>query len=144
LNKMENGQVVSVHYVGTFDDGTEFDSSRSRGEPMTFQLGSGHVIPGFDDAVSAMEVGDTQDVHLEPLQAYGEHDPDALQEVPLSQFPGEMELKVDATVYGERDDGGQMMARIIAIGKDTVSLDLNHPMAGKNLNFNIELLSRVN
>lgn len=137
---MENGQVVSVHYVGTFDDGTEFDSSRARGEPLTFQLGSGQVIPGFDSAVSNLSVGEAVDVRLEAAEAYGEKIPEAVQEVPLSMFPEDFEFKVGATVYGQREDGGQMMAQIMSIGDETVQLDLNHPMAGKALNFNIELL----
>jgi len=137
---MENGQVVSVHYVGTFNDGTEFDSSRARGEPLTFQLGSGQVIPGFDSVVSSLNVGETVDVHLEASEAYGETIPEAFQEVPLSMFPEDFEFKVGATVYGQREDGGQMMAQITSVGDETVGLDLNHPMAGKALNFNIELV----
>ena len=138
---MKEGKTVSVHYVGTFDDGTEFDNSRSRGEPMTFQLGAGQVIPGFDSAISEMEVGDVRDVHLEPAQAYGDIDPTANQEVSLEMFPSDFEFKEGATVYGQTQDGRQMMASIMSVGDDSVKLDFNHPMAGKNLNFNIELVS---
>jgi len=137
---MEKGQVVNVHYVGTFDDGTEFDSSRSRGEPMTFQLGSGQVIPGFEAAVSELSVGDSVGIHLEAAEAYGELIPEANQEVPRTMFPDDFEYKVGATVYGQREDGGSMMAKIVSVGEETIHLDLNHPMAGKALNFHIELL----
>tara|TARA_R110002060_G_scaffold73992_1_gene83045 strand:+ start:120 stop:542 length:423 start_codon:yes stop_codon:yes gene_type:complete len=138
---MEEGKTVSVHYVGTFDDGTEFDSSRSRGEPMTFKLGEGQVIPGFDSAISEMDIGDVRDIHLEPSQAYGDIDPSANQEVSLEMFPNDFEFKEGATVYGQTQDGRQMMANITSVGDDSVKLDFNHPMAGKNLNFNIELIS---
>jgi len=138
---MEEGKTVSVHYVGTFDDGTEFDNSRSRGEPMTFQLGTGQVIPGFDSAISEMDVGETRDIHLEPAQAYGDLNPDANQEVSLDMFPADFEFKEGATVYGKTAEGQQMMANIVSVGVDNVTLDFNHPMAGKNLNFNVELIS---
>lgn len=141
MSNVNEGQTVSLHYIGTFDDGTKFDSSRDRGQPLTFQVGSGQVIPGFDTAVRSMTVGETQDVRIEAAEAYGETNPDAFQDVPRAIFDPEMELVVDATVYGQQPDGSQMMARIVEFNDETVRLDLNHPLAGKPLNFNIELLS---
>ena len=141
MSNVNEGQTVSLHYIGTFDDGTKFDSSRDRGQPLTFQVGSGQVIPGFDTAVRSMTVGETQDVRIEAAEAYGETNPEAFQDVPRAIFDPEMELVVDATVYGQQPDGSQMMARIVEFNDETVSLDLNHPLAGKPLNFNIELLT---
>lgn len=141
MSNVNEGQTVSLHYIGTFDDGTEFDSSRGRGQPLTFQVGSGQVIPGFDTAVRSMSVGETQDVRIEAAEAYGEVNPDAYQTVPRDMFNPEMELVVDATVYGQNEGGQQMMARIVEFDDNSVRLDLNHPLAGKPLNFNIELLT---
>ena len=141
MSNVNEGQTVSLHYIGTFDDGTEFDSSRGRGQPLTFQVGSGQVIPGFDTAVRTMSVGETQDVRIEAAEAYGEVNPDAYQTVPRDMFNPEMELVVDATVYGQNEGGQQMMARIVEFDDNSVRLDLNHPLAGKPLNFNIELLT---
>ena len=141
MSNVNEGQTVSLHYIGTFDDGTKFDSSRDRGQPLTFQVGSGQVIPGFDTAVRSMTVGETQDVRIEAAEAYGETNPEAFQDVPRAIFDPEMELVVDATVYGQQPDGSQMMARIVEFNDETVRLDLNHPLAGKPLNFNIELLT---
>ena len=141
MSNVNEGQTVSLHYIGTFDDGTKFDSSRDRGQPLTFQVGSGQVIPGFDTAVRSMTVGETQDVRIEAAEAYGETNPEAFQDVPRAIFDPEMELVVDATVYGQQPDGRQMMARIVEFNDETVRLDLNHPLAGKPLNFNIELLT---
>ena len=137
---VESGQNASVHYVGTFDDGTEFDSSRSRGEPLIFEVGSGNMITGFSDAVVGMSVGDVKNVRLEPAEAYGEADPNALHKLPKSQFPSDFEPQVGSTVYGQTDTGEQMAAVIDSYDDDGIVLNFNHPMAGKALNFEIELV----
>ena len=141
MSNTNTGQTVSVHYVGTFDDGTEFDSSRTRGEPLTFQVGAGQVIPGFDNAVAGMSVGETQDIRLEPAEAYGEVNDQAFQEVGRNQFPDDFEFKVDEIVQGQQTSGQPFRARIASFNDETVNLDFNHPMAGKALNFNLELVS---
>ncbi len=141
MSNTNEGQVVSVHYTGTFDDGTEFDSSQSRGEPLTFQVGTGQVISGFDNAVASMTVGETKNIRLEPADAYGEVNPEAIQAVPKTMFPDGFEFKVDAFVQGQQPNGNPFQARIASVADDTVTLDLNHPMAGKTLNFKLELVS---
>ena len=141
MSDTNTGQIVSVHYVGTYDDGTEFDSSRSRGEPLTFQVGTGQVIPGFDNAVASMTTGETRDIRLEPADAYGDVNPEAIQAVPKAMFPENFEFVIDAYVEGQQPDGQTFRARIASVAGDTVTLDLNHPMAGKALNFNLELVS---
>ena len=141
MSEVNVGKTVSVHYVGTFDDGTEFDSSRSRDEPLTFQLGAGHVIPGFDSAVSEMVVGETKTIKLSPEDAYGKVEPTMVQSVPRDVFPPEFEFVVGNMVQGELPSGQPITAKIEAINEGTVVLDLNHPMAGKHLNFEVELLT---
>jgi peptidylprolyl isomerase len=137
---MENGQLVSVHYIGTLDDGSEFDNSRSRNAPLEFQLGTGQVIPGFESAISSMEVGETRDIHIEPAQAYGDVNPAGFQDVARDMFPEDFECAPGTVVQGQREDGHQFQARIVSETDGVVRIDLNHPLAGQNLNFNIEVL----
>jgi len=138
--KVKKGQMVSVHYVGTFDDGTEFDNSRVREEGVSFELGSGELITGFETAVTGMKVGDVKKVKLDPEEAYGEVNPGAFQTVSHTKFPPEFEFEVDGMVRGQDHMGQAVVARIDKVNEDTVVLDFNHPLAGKSLNFEIELL----
>ena len=139
--QVENGSKVSVHYRGTLNDGTEFDSSHSRGEPLTFEVGSGNMISGFDDAVQGMTVGETKNITLTPDQAYGDVNPDAIAAVPKSSFPPEFEFQVSGMVQGQNQLGQPMMGTINEVKEESVTIDFNHPMAGKDLNFEIELVS---
>tara|TARA_R110000824_G_scaffold304552_1_gene492379 strand:+ start:148 stop:579 length:432 start_codon:yes stop_codon:yes gene_type:complete len=140
MTTVENGNTVSVHYVGTFEDGTEFDSSHNRDKPLTFEVGSGQMIPGFDSALPGMSVGEKKQLTLTPDKAYGSHNPEATQVFPKNVFPKDFVPVVDATVAGQNPEGSPMMAKITAFDTHTITLDLNHPMAGKTLNFEIELL----
>ena len=141
MSKVTNGQNVSVHYVGKLEDGTEFDSSRPRGETLDFEVGSGQMIEGFDTAVVGMTIGETKNITLAPDKAYGELDPEAVKEVPMANFDPSFEPVVGHTVMGQNELGQRLMAKIEAITDDTVTLDFNHPLAGKSLNFEIELVS---
>lgn len=134
------GKTVRTHYRGTFDDGTQFDSSYDRGEPLEFVCGAGMMIPGFDAAVAHMEVGETVQVHLMPSEAYGEVDPRAVFTVELAQLPGAEELAVGQRVYLQDTHGRPMAATVAAKDDATITFDANHEMAGKELNFSIELL----
>jgi peptidylprolyl isomerase len=140
MSKVESGQTVSVHYVGTLDDGTEFDSSRNRGEALTFQVGSGQLIAGFDAALPGMVVGEVKKVALASSDAYGDVNPEAFQRTSRSAFPGEYVFNVGEGVQGTNQEGQPVSARIHALSEDEVTLDFNHPLAGKNLNFEIELV----
>ena len=144
MDKPQVGQTVSVHYVGTFDDSTQFDSSREREEPLKFQVGSGQVIPGFDAAILEMTVGETKNIRLEPSEAYGEIVPTARQQVPRTAFSVDYEPTIGAVVRGSNQTGEQMIARIETIEDDTITLDFNHALAGKTLNFEMELLEISN
>ena len=138
---VKNGQKVSVHYVGTLDDGTEFDNSRSRGDAISFEVGSGQLITGFDSALPGMTVGEVKSVSLTPEDAYGEVNPQAIETVPRAVFPPDMPLEVGSMVQGRAPTGQPVVARVDAIEGESVTLDMNHPLAGKNLNFEIELVS---
>ena len=140
MSKVENGQTVNVHYVGTLEDGTEFDSSRSRGETLEFQVGSGQMIAGFNNAVLGMQVGESKSVCLSPDEAYGKTNPEAVQTVSTELFPNDFSPVVGATVVGQDEQGGQLLARIEEFNDAEITLDFNHPMAGKTLNFEIELV----
>ena len=134
------GKKVKVHYKGTLNDGTQFDSSYDRGEPLEFTCGAGMMIQGFDKAVATMNVGDVIDVHLMPEEAYGEADPRAFITLPISELPGAEELKVDDKVYLQNMYGQPFPARVAALTDTEITFDANHEMAGKELNFRIELV----
>ena len=134
------GKKVKVHYTGTLDDGTKFDSSIDRGEPLEFVCMAGQMIPGFDKAVESMNVGDTITVHLEPSEAYGERSEEAIQTIPLASIPGAEDLPVGETVFLQGPNGQPFPAKVAAMDDTTVTFDMNHELAGKPLNFEIELL----
>jgi FKBP-type peptidyl-prolyl cis-trans isomerase 2 len=130
----QDGDTVEVHYVGTLDDGSQFDSSRDRGTPFSFTVGTGQVISGFDEAVRGAQVGDTNTVRMEAADAYGEWSEENVLE--LTYDPAQGEVAVGDTVTLSN---GQP-AEILEISADTVKLDSNHPLAGEALTFEIEVL----
>ncbi len=134
------GKQVKVHYVGTLDDGTKFDSSRDRGEPLAFTCMAGQMIPGFDAAVRDMQVGDTVTVRLEPEDAYGPRRMEMIQTIPLAQLPGAERLAIGQRVMLQSVTGQPIQATVTDKDEQTVTFDMNHEMAGKALTFQIELL----
>ena len=134
------GKKVRAHYVGTLDNGEKFDSSYDRGEPLEFTCMAGQMIAGFDKAVVDMAVGEKKKVRLEPAEAYGEAKPELIQEVPLVQVPNGDQLPVGETIYMYGPDGQPMPVQVVKIEDGVVTFDMNHPMAGKALNFEIELV----
>ena len=140
-NQAENGNTVSVHYVGTFPDGTEFDSSHARGEAMSFTVGSGQLIAGFDQAVNGMTVGETKSITLSPAEAYGDVQEGLTTTVSQTAFPTDYNFVVGQQVMGQNEAGAPVVATISEVLDNEVVLDMNHPMAGKTLNFSIELIS---
>ena len=135
------GRKCRTHYRGTFNDGTQFDSSYDRGEPLEFVCGAGQMIPGFDAAVADMEVGQIVDVHLMPSEAYGEVDPSAIFEVEIARLPGAESVSVGQKVYLQDQLGRPIPVKVAAKDETTITFDANHEMAGKELNFKIELVS---
>lgn len=132
---VQNGDSIEVHYVLTLEDGTEAQSSRDTGSPLPFVVGSGQVIPGFDAAVLGSKVGDVINVTLQPKDAYGEHDPSLLLDVPIAE--GQEDVAVGDIVF--LTNGQRVVVMDITDGVATV--DMNHELAGKVLNFEVEIVS---
>ena len=134
------GKTCRTHYRGTFNDGTEFDSSYKRGEPLEFVCGSGMMIRGFDAAVAGMKVGEKVSVHLMPSEAYGEKDPNAVFTVETAKMPGAENLTVGQKVYLQSAQGQPFPVTVAEKTDTTITFDANHEMAGRELNFLIELV----
>ena len=134
------GKTCFVHYKGTFNDGSQFDSSYDRGEPLEFVCGAGMMIKGFDAAVADMEVGQIVDVHLMPEDAYGMPDSNAILTIEIAQLPGSEDLTVGQQVYLTNAMGQPIPVKVTAKDETMITLDANHEMAGKELNFKIELV----
>ena len=134
------GKTCRTHYRGTFNNGTQFDSSYDRGEPLEFVCGAGQMIRGFDAAVADMEVGQIVDVRLMPEEAYGMPDPNAVFTVEIAQLPGSEELEAGQQVYLTNQYGQPFPVKVVAKEETTITFDANHEMAGKELNFRIELV----
>jgi peptidylprolyl isomerase len=138
--KAAQGDTVSVHYTGTLESGEVFDSSRGR-DPLEFQMGAGQVIAGFDRAVEGLEVGDSRTVRIEPEAAYGVPQDHLVIDVPHEQFPSEIDPAVGQQIQVQVAPGEEHVARITDVQDDAVRLDLNHPLAGETLTFEVELVS---
>ena len=140
LTTATGGAIATVHYRGTDTEGNEFDSSHSRGEPISFVVGSGQMISGFDSAVNGMTVGETKTVTLTPDQAYGELNPEAKTTFPKSGFPEGVDVKVGMRVPLRAPNGQTLFGILTEDQGETVTIDLNHPLAGQTLQFEIELV----
>ena len=134
------GKKVKVHYRGTFDDGTQFDASYDRNMPLEFVCGAGDMIRGFDRAVAEMAVGDIIDVHLEPEEAYGMPNPNMVITVPKASIQGLDGIETGDKVMLQDELGRPFDALVTAQDEDNITFDCNHEMAGKPLNFTIEML----
>ncbi|MEM8556921.1 MAG: FKBP-type peptidyl-prolyl cis-trans isomerase [Bacteroidota bacterium] len=142
MSTATNGQTVRIHYTGTLADGTQFDSSEGR-TPLEFTLGSGQVIPGFDAAVAGMAVGATKTVVIPAAEAYGEPRPEMVIEVGHDQFPAGVVPEVGQELHLQTPEGQHVPVRVVEVGDDTVLLDANHPLAGEDLTFALELVEIV-
>ena len=136
------GNTVKVHYTGTLDDGSQFDSSRGR-EPLTVTIGKGDLIPGFEQALLGMAEGESKSVTIEADEAYGPHRAELVQDVARAQIPPEMELEVGGAVMVRGPDGQPLRLLIRELSEDSVTLDANHPLAGEDLTFELELVQIV-
>jgi peptidylprolyl isomerase len=134
MSTIQHGDTVQVHYTGTLADGSEFDSSRDR-EPLEFTVGGNEVLPDFELAVVGLNVGDTKTITIEAAKAYGEYRDDMKLEVALDQVPDELELAIGNQYRIPKKDGGSVVVTVVEIGDESVSLDANHPLAGKDLTF---------
>ena len=142
MSEAKSGDTVRIHYTGTLDDGTQFDSSAGR-DPLEFALGSGLVIPGFDLAVTGMAVGDSKSVSIQPGDAYGERHEQLIQDVPKSALPDDMEASVGMQLQSQSPEGHITHFVVTAVAAETITVDGNHPLAGQTLHFEIELVDIV-
>ncbi len=141
---VKNTNMVKVEYEGKFDDGTIFDSSAQHdGKPLQFQVGAHQVIEGFEKAVLGKELGEEIKIRLEPSEAYGDYDPKKIQKVPKDQFPPEQTPEIGMMLQMQNQHGDHVhtiIAVIKEVGEKEITLDLNHPMAGKVLNFKMKIV----
>ncbi len=133
---------VRVHYTGTLDDGTEFDSSRGR-EPLEFTMGKGMLIPGFEQAVLGLCVGESAKVTIPPAEAYGEHNPELAIRIPIKDVPPQITPKKGMALQLRQTGGQEVDAVITEVTATEVVIDVNHPLAGLSLTFDIELMEIV-
>jgi peptidylprolyl isomerase len=141
MAQAKQGDTVRVHYTGTLDDGQEFDSSRGL-DPLTFTLGAGSVIQGFDDAVTGMAVGDEKRVTIPADEAYGPHRDELTLQLPRSELPSDLELEQGTQLRMEQGEQS-IVVTVRDLDDDTVTLDANHPLAGESLTFDLRLIEIV-
>ena len=142
MSEAKSGDTVRIHYTGTLTDGTRFDSSEGR-DPLEFTLGGGQVIPGLEREIFGMTVGEKKTVTAVADEAYGQPNAAAIQEVPRDTIPPEIELAVGGQLQAMTQDGQQISVTITAITDEIVTMDANHPLAGKDLIFDVELVEIV-
>lgn len=139
MAQVKSGDTVKIHYTGSLDNGTEFDSSAGQ-EPLQFTVGTGQLIPGLDKAVEGMTVGEKKTVNVEPDEAYGPRQDQMVSEVPKSALPTHIEPEVGMGLQTKSQDGQDLQLTVTEVGEETITVDANHPLAGKPLNFEIELM----
>ncbi|HXL58745.1 MAG TPA: FKBP-type peptidyl-prolyl cis-trans isomerase [Chitinophagaceae bacterium] len=143
MQQVKNGDTVKVHYHGKLPDGTTFDSSEGR-QPLEFEVGSGMVIPGFDNGVIGMSVGDKKTINIPAEEGYGAVEEDRIMEFPVNRFPPDLKPEVGMALTMSDGSGQQFPVVIADVQDDVVVLDANHPLAGKDLVFDIELMEIKN
>ncbi|MBW4982757.1 peptidylprolyl isomerase [Mameliella sp. CS4] len=139
MTQVKTGDTVRIHYTGTLTDGSTFDSSQGR-DPLEFTVGSGQIIPGLDKAIPGMTVGDKKTVQVPAEDAYGETNPEARQDVPRAEIPDDIPLDLGTQLQVQAQGGQVLPVTVVAVTEEVVTLDANHPLAGKDLTFDIELV----
>jgi peptidylprolyl isomerase len=140
MSVAKKGDQVKVHYTGKLADGTVFDSSKDR-EPLAFELGAGMMIEGFDKAVTGMEIGQSKTAEIPSAEAYGEHREDMVVTVPRTQLPEDMEPEIGQQLGMQQPNGQQVPVIVTKVETESIEIDANHPLAGKDLIFDLELVS---
>ena len=139
MTQAQQGNTVKVHYTGRLDDGSVFDSSAG-GEPLEFTIGQGQMIPGFEQGVVGMELGESRTVIIAADQAYGIYRPDGVIEIARAEIPPTIQLEVGMQLQATGPDGRPVHMTVLELSEDTVKMDGNHPLAGKDLTFDLELV----
>lgn len=142
MKSATSGDTVKIHYTGKLEDGTVFDTSAD-GEPLEFTLGEGRVIPGFEEGVEGMEVGETRTISFPPDKGYGDHSSDLVFEVDRSNLPPDMDPEVGDQLALQSADGEKVAVTVSETSESSVTLDANHPLAGQELTFEVELVDIV-
>lgn len=140
MSQAKSGDTVKIHYTGTLEDGSQFDSSKDR-DPLEFELGSGQVIPGFEKAVEGMAVGEEKSVTIGSDDAYGPRREQMVQELPKTALPPDLEPEAGMALQAQGQDGQPIHLTVTEVGEETITVDANHPLAGKDLSFDIELVA---
>ncbi len=140
MTEVKNGDTVRIHYTGTLTDGSVFDSSEGR-DPLEFTVGSGQVIAGMDAGLPGMVVGDKKRLEIPCTDAYGPLNPEARQAIPREGIPDDIPLELGTQLQMQSPEGHVLPVTVVEVTEATVTLDANHPLAGKDLNFDIELVS---
>jgi len=142
MQQVKSGDTIRVHYHGKLTDGTTFDSSEGR-EPLEFEVGSGMVIPGFDDGVTGMTIGEKKTINIPADEAYGQKEKERIMDFPIDRFPPDMVPEVGMQLSMNNGEGGEIPVIIISVKEELVTLDANHPLAGETLIFDLELVEIV-
>ena len=140
MTQASAGNTVSFHYTGTLDDGSTFDSSAGR-DPLQFEMGASQIIPGLEKEIEGMAVGDRKKIRVASDEAYGPHRPEAVQTVDRAQIPPEIELAPGIELQATAPNGQPIRLKVVDIGEAEVKLDANHPLAGQDLVFDVEIVA---
>jgi FKBP-type peptidyl-prolyl cis-trans isomerase 2 len=140
---VKNGDRVKIEYKGTLDDGTVFDSSERLGKPLEFVVGGGQVIKGVENAVIGMQKGEEKQIRLQPIGAYGTRNPKLIQKIQKNQFPQDFEPQLGLQITMVQPNGKKIPGNIVELTEETVTVDMNHPLAGRVLNFNIKTVDII-
>ncbi|MEC9432395.1 MAG: peptidylprolyl isomerase [Pseudomonadota bacterium] len=140
MTQAKPGDTLHLHYTGTLDDGAVFDSSQGR-EPLSFEMGAGQIIPGLEAGLTGMEVGEKRTVRVEPAEAYGEHDPSQVQSVDRAGVPDHIPTEPGTRLQVQTPEGRMVQVVVAEVTEDALVLDANHPLAGKALTFDVELVA---
>lgn len=140
MSQVKKDNTVKVHYTGKLDDGEIFDSTVERGEPIKFTIGQGQIIPGFEEGVINMKVNEKKTINIPKEEAYGEIRKELVQEVPKSQLPENVKPEIGMGLTSQTQDGQKINLVVKDVKEDTIVVDGNHPLAGKNLIFDLEVV----
>ncbi len=140
MPRQKNGDTVKIHYTGKLEDGTVFDTSNGPAEPLQFKIGEGKVIPGFEQAIAGMNTDDSKTTKIPAKNAYGPHLKEMVQSIDRTHFPEHIKPRIGQQLQIPQDDGKNILVKVANVSESSVTLDANHPLAGKDLTFDIQLV----